>query len=78
MSDDWVYFQIEPSYMTYVTRIIEGYGYLGVVTAIDGKKGTGFVRTTADTKGITTEILGGMPFAVTILTMSEAVDNDRA
>lgn len=37
-SRDWVYFQIEPSNMTYVTRIMEGFEYVGVVTALDGKK----------------------------------------
>ena len=72
MSDDWVYFQIEPSQMTYVTRIIEGYGYLGVVTALNGVLGTGFVRTTPDTAPITREILSQMPFGVKILTRLEA------
>lgn len=73
MNPDYVYFQIEPTVMTQVTRIIEGYGYLGVVTALDGKKGIGFVRTTPDTNPITKEILQALPFPVTILTMETAV-----
>ena len=44
--EDWVYFQAPPSEMTFINRIIEGCDYLGVVTALDGKKGIGFVRTT--------------------------------
>lgn len=35
---DWVYFRVAPKDMTFVNRIIEGCGYLGVVTALDGKK----------------------------------------
>ena len=40
--EDWVYFQAPPSEMTFINRIIEGCDYLGVVTALDGKKGIGF------------------------------------
>ena len=49
LEPEWVYFRIPPQEMTYLTRILEGCEYLGVVTAIDGKAGVGFVRTTADT-----------------------------
>jgi hypothetical protein len=38
---DWVYFKIDPGNMTFVTRIMEGFEYVGVVTALDGKKGIG-------------------------------------
>lgn len=70
-SRDWVYFQIEPSNMTYVTRIMEGFEYVGVVTALDGKKGTGYVRTTPDTAPMAKDILQHMPFEVTILDWEE-------
>ena len=46
LEPEWVYFRIPPQEMTYLTRILEGCEYLGVVTAIDGKAGVGFVRTT--------------------------------
>ena len=36
---DWVYFKIDPGNMTFVTRIMEGFEYVGVSTALDGKKG---------------------------------------
>lgn len=71
-SRDWVYFQIEPSNMTYVTRIMEGFEYVGVVTALDGKKGTGYVRTTPDTAPMAKDILQHMLFEVTILDWKEA------
>lgn len=41
--EDWVYFQAPPAEMTFINRIIEGCDYLGVVTALDGRKGLGFV-----------------------------------
>jgi hypothetical protein len=69
MNHDWVYFRIKPENMTFVTRIIEGYEYLGVVTALDGKKGIGFVRTVPDTVKLTKEILSSLPFTVEILDM---------
>ena len=72
-SDDWVYFQIEPSNMTYVTRIMEGFEYVGVVTALDGKKGTGYVRTTADTAPMATDILLQLPFPTKVLTKEDAL-----
>ena len=54
-------------------RIIEGCDYLGVVTALDGKKGIGFVRTTKDTAGETIEVLQSLPIPVRILSRQEAL-----
>ncbi|MCI1822292.1 MAG: DUF4911 domain-containing protein [Megasphaera sp.] len=71
MNHDWVYFRIKPENMTFVTRIIEGCEYLGVVTALDGKKGIGFVRTVIDTKELTKEILMSLPFRVELLDVNQ-------
>lgn len=71
--EDWVYFQATPSEMTFINRIIEGCDYLGVVTALDGKKGIGFVRTTQDTAGETIEVLQSLPIPVRILSRQEAL-----
>lgn len=70
--EDWVYFQAPPSEMTFINRIIEGCDYLGVVTALDGKKGIGFVRTTKDTAQETIDVLQSLPIPVRILTRLEA------
>lgn len=70
---DWVYFKIDPGNMTFITRIMEGFEYVGVVTALDGKKGIGFVRTTADTADAARRILLALPFMVTLLTREEAL-----
>lgn len=71
--EDWVYFQAPPSEMTFINRIIEGCDYLGVVTALDGRKGIGFVRTTKDTAGETKEVLQSLPIPVRILSRQEAL-----
>ena len=78
LDPEWVYFRIPPSEMTFVTRIIEGYEYLGVVTALDGKAGIGFVRTTTDTAGITRDILQSLPFPVSVISYEEAVSYQTA
>ena len=67
LDQDWVYFKIDPTNMTFVNRIMEGYDHVGVVTALDGKQGFGFVRTTADTVPMAVEILRAMPFNVEII-----------
>lgn len=71
--EDLVYFQAPPSEMTFINRIIEGCDYLGVVTALDGKKGIGFVRTTKDTAKETKDVLQSLPIPVRILTRLEAL-----
>ncbi len=78
LDPEWVYFRIPPSEMTFVTRVIEGYEYLGVVTALDGKAGIGFVRTTADTAAMTKDILQSLPFSVALLSYDEAVQYQEA
>ena len=71
--EDWVYFQALPSEMTFINLIIVGGDYLGVVTALDGKKCIGFVRTTKDTAGETIEVLQSLPIPVRILSRQEAL-----
>ncbi|MCH4178438.1 MAG: DUF4911 domain-containing protein [Megasphaera sp.] len=72
LDTDWVYFKIAPKKMTFVTRIMEAYEYIGVVTALDGKAGIGFVRTTKDTQPLAKEVLQSLPFPVDLLTYEEA------
>ena len=39
---------VEPRYITYISRIMEGYEYLGVVTTLNRSEGLLLVRSTAD------------------------------
>lgn len=73
LSSDWVYFQVPPKDMTLVTRIMEGYEYVGVVTALDGKLGIGYVRTTTDTAPLATDILRDLPCPATIIPFTSGV-----
>lgn len=67
LSSDWVYFQVAPTDMTMITRIMEGFEYVGVVTALDGKAGIGYVRTTIDTAPLAKDILLDIPVGAKIL-----------
>ena len=71
LEPEWVYFQIPPEEMTFLTRVMEGCEYLGVVTALDGKRGVGFVRSTEDTAGDVRRVLMALPFPVVLLTYDE-------
>lgn len=72
LSRDWVYFKVPPAEMTIITRIMEGYEYIGVVTALDGKQGIGYVRTTTDTAPMAKEILDRIPVETQIFSFDDA------
>ncbi len=61
-----VIFQVDPSRITYVARILEGYEHLGVVTTIDSQTGLARVRATQDTAKLVKEILVSLPIDVQI------------
>lgn len=75
--EEYVYFQIEPSQMTFVNRIVEGVDHIGVLTALDGKRGIAFLRTTADTVAEVRELLRDLPISVRFLTYKEALAEKR-
>ena len=62
-----VVFQVSPSRITYVARVLEGYEHLGVVTTIDPQIGIARVRATEDTAGLVKKILKSLPIDVHIL-----------
>jgi hypothetical protein len=55
--DTAVYFEVNPSSVNYVNRILEGYEYLGVLTTIDQKRATCVVHSVADTRDEVIDIL---------------------
>jgi len=69
---EYVYFQVEPSEMTLVNRITEGLDHLGVLTALDGKKGIACLRTTEDTAEAR-RLLSDLPVSVRLLTYEDIV-----
>lgn len=65
--EDCLYFQVAPSEVNYVNRILEGYEYLGVMTTVDVKESIIMLRTTADTKPLAIEILESLAIDVRFL-----------
>ncbi len=72
MNDDYVYIQIDPGDINYVTRILEGYEYLGVLTTVDPIRGIAEVRSVRDTKEEAKAVLKSLPVAVRFLSSEEA------
>lgn len=63
MSND-VQIVVDPCRITYVSRIMEGYEYLGVVTTIDRARGLLVIRSTADSRHDAIAVLKSLPIRV--------------
>lgn len=61
---DGVYIKVEPCNITFVSRIMEGYEYFGVVTTIDRTQGLLVIRTTPDMRPEIQDILMSLPIHV--------------
>jgi hypothetical protein len=64
VSDDGVRIKVEPRNITYISRIMEGYEYFGVVTTIDRSEGLLLIRTTPDMGPEIQQILSSLPIDV--------------
>ncbi|MEG0831959.1 MAG: DUF4911 domain-containing protein [Acidaminococcaceae bacterium] len=62
-----IYVKILKEQITAITRIMEGYEHLALVSTIDGAAGIVMLRGTPDTYPELLEILGNMPFPVEII-----------
>ncbi|SDE59370.1 DUF4911 domain-containing protein [Sporomusa acidovorans] len=69
-NDKPIYIQVEPRYVNYVNRIMEGYEYLGVVSTLDRNKGLLIIRTTPDTISEVREILAHLPIEIQHVSVS--------
>lgn len=61
---DGVRIKVEPRNITYISRIMEGYEYFGVVTTIDRGEGLLLIRTTPDMSPEIQQILSSLPIDV--------------
>jgi len=59
-----IYIQLEPKYVNYINRIMEGYEYLGVVSTLNRKEGIVVIRATSDTAPEVHDILAHLPIPV--------------
>ncbi len=69
--DKPIYIQVEPKYVNYVNRIMEGYEYLGVVSTLDRHEGILQIRATPDTADEVRDILAHIPIEIRYVERSE-------
>ncbi|CQR74042.1 DUF4911 domain-containing protein [Sporomusa ovata] len=69
--DKPIYIQVEPRYVNYVNRIMEGYEYLGVVSTLDRREGILQIRATPDTTNEVRDILAHIPIEIHYVERSE-------
>jgi len=62
-----IYARVIPGDIDMLTKIMEGYEHLGIVSTIDSKKGVVLIRGTEDTCEEIIEILSTLPFPLEIL-----------
>lgn len=74
MDEDAVYIEISPHDVNYVTRILEGYEYIGVLTTIDPARALCCIHSTFDTQPIVRDVLQSLDVPVRILTPAEAAE----
>ncbi len=65
-TDSIIYAQLtEPQKIDFLSKIIEAYGHLGIVSTIDAKSGIILIRTTPSTKEQVETIISNLPFEIT-------------
>jgi hypothetical protein len=60
--DNEIYIKVPREKISFLTRIIEGYDHLGVVSTVNSQEGLVVIRVTPDTAAGIREILDGLPF----------------
>ncbi len=59
--------QVHPADIDLLTRLIEAFDHLGIVSTLDRSEGLVVIRGTEDTVADLAEILNNLPFPLTIL-----------
>jgi len=59
--------QVNPADIDMLTRLIEAFDHLGIVSTLDRQQGLVVIRGTADTLPDLLEILANLPFPLTIV-----------
>lgn len=62
-----IYGRVNPVNIDMLSKIIEAYEHLGIVSTLDRKQGLVVVRCTADTRPDMLDILQTLPFPISIL-----------
>ena len=67
-----VYVKVHQEKIDLLSKIIEAYGHLGIVSTIDAKAGLVVVRGTPDTKAQVLNILPNLPFSLQVISEEDA------
>ena len=62
-----IYAQISPVDIDFLSKIIEGYDHIGVLSTLSPEEGRVIIRVTEDTWPDMMEILGSLPFPIQLL-----------
>ncbi|MEQ8201841.1 MAG: DUF4911 domain-containing protein [Syntrophomonadaceae bacterium] len=65
---DEIYARVEPDKIDMLTKIVEAYDNLGIVSTLERSSGRVVVRVTRDTREDMMEILNNLPFPLDIMT----------
>lgn len=74
MDEDAVYIEISPHDVNYVTRILEGYEYIGVLTTLRPERGLCCIHSTFDTREDVMTVLRSLDVPVRFLSLEEAAE----
>ncbi len=64
---DSIKLEVDPGHIDLLTRLIEAWGHLGVVSTLDRRQGLVIIRATEDTVPEITKILAALPFPIQLL-----------
>lgn len=59
--------KVNPVDIDMLTRLVEGFGHLGIVSTLDRQEGLVLIRGTKDTAPELLQVLTSLPFELTIL-----------
>lgn len=62
-----IYGRVEPANIDMLSKIVEAYEHLGIVSTLDRRQGMVVIRCTADTRDDLLDILACLPFTITLL-----------
>lgn len=63
---DQIYARLQPAKIDMLTKLVEAYDHLGVVSTLDQSEGLVVIRSTADCMPELEEILRSLPFPIKI------------
>lgn len=64
---DNIYLKVDPPNIDMISKIIEAYEHLGIVSTLDSRQGLLVVRCTVDTREDILQILATLPYPVELL-----------